>query len=180
MALKAASAGWTATNPSTCCRDCNRVAKGYERRRRAAKAQTLRPYRRFGSAYVPFSVERIRHYVELVALPGRVVELQIARTQPDDYQVRFTLDSGAVIEATGRTFYDPPVPFEDAAEVFSFLIMQGTPAELVYRELIALDPQWESKVEERRRSQPWTLERRAEDERRRQELRAAHRSTDNG
>jgi hypothetical protein len=106
--------------------------------------------------------------------------LQIARTKPDDYQVRFTLEPGEVIEATGRSVYDPPVPFEDAADVFSFLIMQGTPAELVYRELNALDPQWESKVDERRRTQPWTMERLAEDERRRKELRDAHRSTDSG
>ncbi len=85
-------------------------------------------------------------------MPGRVVDLAVARGAPDDYTVRFTLDSGKVIETTGREVYDPPAPFADAAEVFFFLILQNTPAELVYRELNAVDPAWEAKVEARRRA----------------------------
>lgn len=80
------------------------------------------------------------------------MDLQVRHQEPDDYLVRFTLDSGEVVEALGRTVYDPPVPFADAGEVFHFLVMQNTPGELVYRELNAIDSEWESKVESRRRA----------------------------
>jgi len=100
---------------------------------------------------VPIPDTVVRHPGE-VAVPGRVVDLAVARGAPDDYTVRFTLDSGKVIEATGLEVYDPPAPFADAAEVFFFLILQNTPAELVYRELNAVDPAWEAKVEARRRA----------------------------
>jgi hypothetical protein len=87
-----------------------------------------------------------------VAVPGNVVDLSVVEQAPDDYLVQFTLDSGEVTRTTGREVYDPPVPFGDAAEVYFFLIMQNTPAELVYRELNAIDPAWEEKVEARRRA----------------------------
>src|SRR5581483_1050105 len=64
---------------------------------------------------VPIPDTVVRHPGE-VAVPGRVVDLAVARGAPDDYTVRFTLDSGKVIEATGLEVYDPPAPFAGAAE----------------------------------------------------------------
>ena len=84
-------------------------------------------------------------------LPGAIVDLSV-EPFADDYRIKFKLEDGSTVEALGRSVYDPPAPFENLADVFGFLIMQSTPADLVYRELGAIDPNWEAVVEARLRA----------------------------
>jgi hypothetical protein len=69
---------------------------------------------------------------------------------PDDFSVSFTLESREELALCGREFYDPPKPFVDAFDVWSFLVMQSTPPELLSRELEAIDTDWEALVARRR------------------------------
>jgi hypothetical protein len=103
-----------------------------------------------------------RHHVAM-AMPGRIVDLRVTRMDPDDFLVSFVLGSGETIALCGRDVCDPPLPSMDAAEVFGFLWAQNTPPELAYRELNAVDPQWEAGVEARRNSQSSAQARRQED-----------------
>lgn len=115
---------------------------------------------RVGFAHVPRFASRCGHRSPartsgigqpVLVVHGEIVDLSVER-HADDYLVRFTLENGEVLEATGRTVYDPPLPFEDLADVFGFLILQSTPAQLIDRELGELDPEWEAIVAERRRA----------------------------
>jgi hypothetical protein len=103
--------------------------------------------------------------------PGRIVDLTVERLEPDDYSVTFTLDSGETEQLCGRDFYDPPLPFEDAADVWGFLLMQSTPADLLQRELDSVSPHWEELVAASNRSDLDAL--REQDHLRRADLRAA-------
>jgi hypothetical protein len=83
-------------------------------------------------------------------VPGRITDLTIEATAPDDHRITFTVESGAVVSVLGRDVYDPPVPFSDAFELWAFLIVQNTPMELIERELTSVDPHWEDVVTQRR------------------------------
>jgi len=110
-----------------------------------------------------------------MAVPGQVVDLRVVPMDPDDFLVSFQLDTGTDLTVCGRDVYDPPLPFSDASEVFYFLTMQNTPPALIYRELNALDPGWEEKVEARRKAQPDAVRRAAEERDRRARIRAGFR-----
>jgi hypothetical protein len=90
---------------------------------------------------------------------------------PDDFLITFALDSGETLAVCGRDVYDPPFPFKNAEEVFGFLAIQDTPADLVYRELNAIDGEWEAAVEARLNDQPSTQRRRQDDADQRARLR---------
>lgn len=94
-----------------------------------------------------------------MAVPGKIADLELIESG-DDFLVRMTLESGEVLEVSGRSVYDPPVPFAGVDDLFGFLIMQDTPVELIDRELGRIDPDWEAAVEARRRSNDAESERR--------------------
>lgn len=83
-------------------------------------------------------------------VPGKIADDRIEALSPDDFRISFLLESGEELHATGREVYEPPVPFHDAFDLWSFLVMHTTTAELVQRELNAIDPGWVELVEERR------------------------------
>jgi hypothetical protein len=90
---------------------------------------------------------------------------------PDDFAVSFLLDNGDVLTRCRREIYDPPTPFRDVVDVWSFLVMQNPPAELLDRALAATDPEWERKVSEHRAAMPDAVQRRAAEQERRAKLR---------
>lgn len=100
--------------------------------------------------------------------PGRIIDLAIETVPPDDHRLTFTVESGERVTVMGRDVYDPPAPLFDAFELWAFLIMQNTPADLIERELSKLDPHWEDVVAERQPRQDLDAAKAADNDRRRQ------------
>lgn len=107
--------------------------------------------------------------------PGRITDLAIEPVAPDDHRITFTVESGAEVRVLGRDVYDPPTPPSDAFELWAFLILQNTPADLISRELSRIDPRWEDLVTERRPRHD-LAEARAADIEHRRRMRAEFRS----
>ena len=56
-----------------------------------------------------------------MAVPSKITDLDVVESG-DDFLVRMTLETGQVLEVSGRSVYDPAVPFAGVEDVFGFLV----------------------------------------------------------
>lgn len=126
-----------------------------------------------GSAELPLRVLLaggciVQDWGVALPVPGRIIDLRIDEVPPNDHRLMFTVESGEVVTVLGREVYDPPSPLSGTFELWTFLIMQSTPAFLIDRELSRLDPHWEDHVAERRPREYLDAAKAVDNERRRQ------------
>ena|GEM_PF-7111762 len=87
----------------------------------------------------------------LVAVPGNVIAVEITQPSLSVIAVRLTLDTGASLDVSLNDVYEPRASSVDVVDLYSFLLMQNTPPMVLQQALDGFNPDWEDKVQARKR-----------------------------
>ena len=92
---------------------------------------------------------RSGHYALVAIERRRIVDLRVVRLEPDDFEVTFSFDTGGTDSVRGRDRSGLDAPFVDAFDLWTFLVSQDTPPELLDRELSLIQSDWDRFVARR-------------------------------
>ena len=110
----------------------------------------------------------------VLPIEGEIVEVTVTQRQPRDFMITFVVDSGATAVLDGEV-YGAGQRIEDLFDVFSWLVLQGTPPHLIDASLSVVVPEWETYVATRRHENDLAsgIDHRSADSERREALKQA-------